>query len=309
MSGHVSDDERDLRGSRSGEPSAGASEHSTPEHSTSEHSTSEPPLGATLRAAREERGMSVLDVSRSINLRETVVRAIEADDFTLCGGDVYARGHLRAYARLVGLDAASLVRSYDERTGAPPEGARMALLEDDDVPLERGRPNWALLVGAALVVVVALLGWQLVGELRGPARPTQPVAGTTAPPVTAPTGTSTSTPRPTDTPSSTAPAAGTPTNVPTTPPTTAVPGQVAVTLKLTDDSWVEVRDAKGRTVYSGLLARGDAKRFSDDAPLRLTLGNAGGVELTVNGTSLGAAGKAGEVKRLTFRPGEVAQLS
>ena len=72
---------------------------------------------------------------------------------------------------------------------------------------------------------------------------------------------------------------------------------------------MEVRDAKGRTVYSGLLANGDAKKFSDTAPLRLTLGNAGGVELTVNGTPLGTAGKAGEVKRLTFRPGEEAQLS
>jgi hypothetical protein len=70
-----------------------------------------------------------------------------------------------------------------------------------------------------------------------------------------------------------------------------------------------VRDAKGRTVWSGLLGKGDAKRFSDTAPLRLTLGNAGGVELTVNGTPLGPAGKAGEVKRLTFRPGEVAELS
>jgi hypothetical protein len=92
--------------------------------------------------------------------------------------------------------------------------------------------------------------------------------------------------------------------------TTAVPSdRVAVALRLTGESWVEVRDAKGRTVWSGLLGKGDAKRFSDTAPLRLTLGNAGGVELTVNGTPLGAAGKAGEVKRLTFRPGEVAELS
>jgi len=84
---------------------------------------------------------------------------------------------------------------------------------------------------------------------------------------------------------------------------------VAVALKITGETWVEVRDAQGRTVYSGLLAKGDAKRFSDTSPLRLTLGNAGGVELTVNGTLLGTAGKAGEVKRLTFRPGETAELS
>jgi hypothetical protein len=84
---------------------------------------------------------------------------------------------------------------------------------------------------------------------------------------------------------------------------------VAVALKITGDSWVEVRDAKGRTVYSGLLAKGAAKRFSDTTALRLVLGNAGGVELTVNGTPLGTAGKAGEVKRLTFSPGETAELS
>lgn len=271
------------------------------------------PLGQALVEAREAQGLSVADVSRSINLRETVVRAIESDDFTLCGGDVYARGHIRAYARLLGLDPAPLVTSYDARTGAPPEGARVALLDDVDVPLERRGPNWALLAGAALVVVVALLGWQLVSELRGPARPTEQVAtaGSPTPSATsAPRPSSSVTGGPTTTP--TAPATRTGTTSPTTPtsPTPTVPAdQVAVALKITGESWVEVRDAKGRTVWSGLLAKGDAKKFTDDSALRLTLGNAGGVELTVNGKSLGAAGKAGEVKRLTFRPGEDAQLS
>ncbi|HET8614611.1 MAG TPA: RodZ domain-containing protein [Actinomycetales bacterium] len=284
MSGQVSDDRR--------EPPKGAAV----------------PLGETLRSAREQRGLSVEDVSRSINLRGTVVGAIERDDFTLCGGDVYARGHLRAYARLVGLDPDALVRAYDERTGAPPEGARVSLLTDVDVPLERSGPNWALLAGVALVVVVALLGWQLVGELRGPARPTEQVAGgqvtdvRTSPttPVPGPTGVASATSSPSPT---------TPATTLATPSTTVPPNEVAVALTVTGDSWVEVRDAKGRTVYAGLLSKGDAKKFRDTSPLRLTLGNAGGVQLTVNGTSLGAAGKTGEVKRLTFRPGETAELS
>lgn len=285
MSGHVSNDERgpDL--------------------------ASPAPLGEALQHARTEQGRSVTDVSRSINLRETVVRAIEDDDFTLCGGDVYARGHIRAYARLLGLDAGPLVQSYDARTGAAPEGARVALLTDDDVPLERYGPSWALLAGVALAVVVALLGWQLVSELRGPARPAEQVAGATTTPSVGVTPASTAS-APTTAPSAPSTASSTPTAAgPTSVPVTVNPDEVAVALTVTGDSWVEVRDAKGRTVYSGLLTKGDAKKFRDTSALRLTLGNAGGVELTVNGTPLGTAGRAGEVKRLTFRPGETAQLS
>jgi cytoskeletal protein RodZ len=294
MSGHVSNDQREPRAvGSSAEPSPVAG--------------SVAPLGAALRAAREEQGRSVGDISDAINLRQTVVKAIENDDFTLCGGDVYARGHVRAYARLLGLDAAPLLRAYDERTGAPSAGVRVALLTDDDVPLERGRPNWPVLVGAALVAVVALLGWQLVGELRGPARPAEPVAGVgqTVTPTEGPTSSTPPALSPSGPPSASAPAGS------VAPTATAAPrpGHVAVALKITGETWVEVRDAQGRTVYSGLLAKGDAKRFSDTSPLRLTLGNAGGVELTVNGTPLGTAGKAGEVKRLTFSPGEVAELS
>jgi cytoskeletal protein RodZ len=293
MSGHVSDGEREQRPVTTAGPAGAAL-----------------PLGAALRDAREQRGLTVPDVARSINLRETVVTAIEHDDFTLCGGDVYARGHLRAYARLLGLDPGPLVRAYDQRTGAPPEGARVALLTDVAVPLERGRPNWTLLVGAALVVLVGLLGWQLVGELRAPARPSEPVAGATATADPGSTAGGAGRTTPSSSPTAVATASATATATPTpTSTATLSPDEVAVALKITGDSWVEVRDAQGRTVYSGLLSKGEAKRFRDTSPLRLTLGNAGGVELTVNGTSLGAAGKSGEVKRLTFRPGEVAQLS
>jgi cytoskeletal protein RodZ len=285
MSGHVSNDERgpDLTGPA--------------------------PLGAALRGARTDQDRSVADVARSINLRETVVRAIEDDDFTLCGGDVYARGHIRAYARLLGLDAGPLVQSYDLRTGAQPEGARVALLTED-VPLERSGPSWAVLAGLALAVVVALLGWQLVSELRGPARPTEQVAGASTTPGGGSTPQVTSSVPPTIAPSASPTGSSTSTaGGPTSGTATVNPDEVAVALTITGDSWVEVRDAKGRTVYSGLLSKGDAKHFRDTSPLRLTLGNAGGVELTVNGTPLGIAGKAGEVKRLTFRPGEDAQLS
>ena len=58
-------------------------------------------IGQTLHEARERAGLSVDEVSERTRIRATVVRAIEADDFALCGGDVYARGHVRAIAAVV----------------------------------------------------------------------------------------------------------------------------------------------------------------------------------------------------------------
>jgi cytoskeletal protein RodZ len=284
------------------------------------------PLGSALQAAREARGLSVADVAAAINLRETVVRAIERDDFSLCGGDVYARGHVRAYARQVGLEEQPLLDAYAEQHGgatraaaagvpagpapAPaPRTVPVAPLRGrkrvDDVPFERNGPGWPLLAGAALAVVVVLLLVQLVSDLRAPGRATSEVAA----PVTTPSSTASvpATSTPTSTPASPEATSG-PGPTTTASPTSASvpPNGVAVALRVTGDSWVSVRDAAGRTVFSGLLSKGDARRFTDGKALRLTLGNAGAVQLTVNGKSLGSAGGNGQVVRLQFGPGDPA---
>ncbi|MGN6301157.1 MAG: helix-turn-helix domain-containing protein [Angustibacter sp.] len=276
------------------------------------------PLGRALAAAREARGQSVADVAAAINLRETVVRAIEQDDFSLCGGDVYARGHVRAYARQVGLDPAPLLETYAAEHGggrrvptsvepAPVAGGPVPVAplrareRSGGVPLERSGPNWSLVVGAVLTVVVVLLVGQLISDLRGPRRPTSEVA--------APVATASATPSSgATTGGTTAPTspAATPTS-PAAPTATAPPPRgVAIALRLTGDSWVSVRDAAGRTVFSGLLSKGDARRFTDGKALRLTLGSAGDVQLTVNGKAIGAAGDKGQVVRLNFGPGDPA---
>lgn len=61
-------------------------------------------VGETLREARVRRGLSCADIADQVKLRASVVAAIEADDFSLCGGEVYARGHVRAIADMLGLD-------------------------------------------------------------------------------------------------------------------------------------------------------------------------------------------------------------
>ena len=279
------------------------------------------PLGRALAAAREARGQSVADVAAAINLRETVVRAIEQDDFSLCGGDVYARGHVRAYARQVGLDPAPLLETYAAQhggvrrmptsaepspvpAGPVPVAPLRARERSGGVPLERSGPNWSLVVGAVLTVVVVLLVVQLVSDLRGPRRPTSEVAAPAATATTTPSSGATAGATTGSTPATT-------TATPTSPasPTASAPAPqrgVAIALRLTGDSWVSVRDAAGRTVFSGLLSKGDARRFTDGKALRLTLGSAGDVQLTVNGKAIGAAGDKGQVVRLDFGPGDPA---
>ena len=70
-------------------------------------------IGETLAEARRQAGLTVTQVSQRTRIRETIVRGIERDDFSACGGDFYARGHIRAIARAAGADPEPLIREYD----------------------------------------------------------------------------------------------------------------------------------------------------------------------------------------------------
>ena len=71
-------------------------------------------IGQALAEARQQAGLTVADVSQRTRIREGIIRGIEADDFSVCGGDFYARGHIRSIAKVVGADPAPLVTEYDQ---------------------------------------------------------------------------------------------------------------------------------------------------------------------------------------------------
>jgi cytoskeletal protein RodZ len=92
-------------------------------------------IGGTLADARHRAGLSVADVSARTRIRQTLIRAIERDDFAACGGDFYARGHVRAIARVVGVDSERLISEYD----AARHGGGPTIMED----LLGGQPSVA----------------------------------------------------------------------------------------------------------------------------------------------------------------------
>jgi hypothetical protein len=164
-------------------------------------------IGEELAQARGHAGLTVAQVSQRTRIRQTIIRGIEGDDYSGCGGDFYARGHIRSIAKVVGTDPEPLIKEYDAAHRAPAVISATGL--DELVALSRtaGRrrpgpaadrrgpgvtagwrgpdvkrrwnwkPGWALAVaGLALVVAAGLVGYHLVAG-AGPAVGGGPAGG------------------------------------------------------------------------------------------------------------------------------------
>jgi transcriptional regulator with XRE-family HTH domain len=151
-------------------------------------------IGEALAEARRQAGLTVTQVSERTRIREAIIGDIERDDYAACGGDFYARGHIRSIARAVGADPVPLVAQYDEATEGPtdefpavviPEPVTRAAPVPPAPPAgmsRRRRLNWALALASGLVIAIGVMGYYLVsGSQHGPAATAALAAGTAAP--------------------------------------------------------------------------------------------------------------------------------
>jgi cytoskeletal protein RodZ len=120
-------------------------------------------IGETLESARRDAGLTLTQVSQRTRIRESIIRGIERDDYSACGGDFYARGHIRSIAQAVGTDPAPLIGEYDATLRAPEEITAADALRPTMAitPVRRRRPNWTVLLALALLAAVAFLGYHL----------------------------------------------------------------------------------------------------------------------------------------------------
>ncbi|NJP68308.1 RodZ domain-containing protein [Streptomyces spiramenti] len=256
-------------------------------------------VGRSLQQARIAAKLTVEEVSATTRVRIPIVQSIEVDDYSRCGGDVYARGHIRALARAVGLDPAELVARFNENRGdAPAPEPPAPVFEAERIRSEPRRPNWTAAMVAAIVAVVGFVGFTLVsgsGDGSGDqvAQSESPDADSEAVPEDDAVGGDDANGDAADEPA---------------PSQSAVAGAPAdkVTMKVVANgpSWVMVTDANGRQLFQGTLQDGDAETFTDDDQLDLVTGNAGAIELYVNGKHLDSIGDPGAVQRLSFTPGD-----
>ena len=146
-------------------------------------------IGATLAAARRHAGLTVAEVSQRTRVRENIIQDIEQDNYAACGGDFYARGHIRAVAEAVGTDPVPLIEEFDERWRSSPE-ITAAQVFQPSIPLrkrERRRVRWTGILAVLVLAVLGFAGYKFasgVGKTRHaadvtsqhPARTGQPTA-------------------------------------------------------------------------------------------------------------------------------------
>lgn len=236
-------------------------------------------IGAALNAARQSRGLSVEDVAAATRIRATLVRAIEADDFSRCGGAAYARGHIRQIARVVGADPQELVDAYDRDHEDAVPRLSAAPMPPFDPPgrvrgLSRPTARWASAAAAVLgVLAVFLIVSWLAG--RGGGRTPAQAGGPSSPVAPSPASVS-----------------GTPpavTSAPTRSPARPLPptGVSVLVRAAAGESWLLVTGSGGQQVYQGVLSAGAERAFRDPRLLTVKFGNSRAVSLTVNGQDVG----------------------
>ncbi|NUV96637.1 helix-turn-helix domain-containing protein [Streptomyces sp. KAI 90] len=254
-----------------------------------------PSVGRALQQARIAAGLTVDDISTATRVRIAIVHAIEADDFAPCGGDVYARGHIRTLAKAVGLDPAELVAQFDADHGGRPAPTPAApLFEAERIRPERRGPNWTAAMVAAIVAVIGFVGFSFVkggddgGNEASVAEGAQPSAGESASASAKPKKPADPKPEPSDSAIAAAP-------------------RDKVTVKVTaadGRSWISAQDHNGRLLFDDILERGDSKTFQDSEKVKLVLGDAGAIELYVNGKKIEDDFQPGAVERLTYTKGD-----
>jgi cytoskeleton protein RodZ len=247
------------------------------------------PVGARLRRGRLDRGLSLADLGEALHVPARYIHAIETDDYAALPPTVYTRALIREYARYLGINPAEVLERSVPMRPTDRNPIRPALQ-----PIERSTftVSWkALAVAGGVIVCIGLFAYlysqynsfaQSIDAGRGSQTvdllPT-PVTRVAAIRIT-PFAASTDTPIP-------------------LPPTATPIAGIVVEARLTEPSWVQVW-TDGRQNPGEVLPAGTTRTFTADQSIRMRVGNAGGIDVTVNGANQGKLGAQNQAMEATW---------
>lgn len=259
-------------------------------------------IGDKLRSERERQNLTIQDIAKGTSIRALYIEAIENGDYAQLPGTVYAKGFIRNYANFLKIDADAVVRQFMEENHpeevAAAEEAKQQLAEAEEankaevkaklatgseyrehVSSPSSRSN-SLLIALIVLLVAGGAYYLFAMDDSTASKPATKAVTQTA---KAPASTQ---------------AAQEKTEQPKEAQPVKVDG-VELVAKFTDKCWTQVI-ADGKTVYEGTMEPGKTETWKGKEKVVITAGNAGAVEIKVNGQDMGKAGNAGQVVEKTF---------
>lgn len=237
-------------------------------------------LGEVLASARTSARLSVEDLAALTSIRPGLLAEMEKNNFSHCGGDIYARGHLRNLAPKVGLEPEQLIDLYNQEHSAESRSINELLVENNvaRVPHEKKNISWKVPAAFSIAIVLALAIVQIV------------ISNVNSDPVPRPTVAASSSPSPTPVTSEST--------------TAAVPiAGEGVEMSLTaarGNSLIDIV-VDGEHVFKGSIFQGESKAFKAATSISIYFSNPAGLDVTVDGEVLPPLGGQNEEVRRTFR--------
>lgn len=246
------------------------------------------PVGEILRRGREHYGQSLEQVEANLRIRASMLLALENGDVDQLPAKVYALGFVRTYAEYLGLDGDKMVQIFKHQT----VGNRAAPDLRFPIPASESKlPPWPLAVAFAIIGVVLIGVWAFYntddrsavenipsvaevmgeGDFVGPKLPNNWEEFKARRELAE--------------------------NEPVEPAVAPEPEEEGIVLNIVENSWVEIRDAKGKAIVSQVLKKGEQYFVPDRPDLTMSLGNASGVEIILDGKALPLLGRRGQVRR------------
>lgn len=239
-------------------------------------------LGEVLKSARTAAGLSIDDLAAITSVRSGLLGEMERNNFSHCGGDIYARGHLRNIAPKLGLDPAQLIDVYNIEHSMESRSINEMLAENNvtRVPKEKKNLSWKVPAAFSLATLLFLGVAQIVYSNINSSN------STSATPIESASPTATPSTEPTPTASS-----------------SELPATGGVTLSITaarGNSLIDIV-VDGEHVDKGSIFQGESKSFEATTSISVFFSNPAGLDVTVNGELLQPLGGQNEEVRRTFR--------
>jgi cytoskeletal protein RodZ len=271
-------------------------------------------FGAGFKRARESSGLPLEKIAAETRISSRFLTAIENEDFHLLPGGVFNRGFIRAYAERIGLDPEQALADYDRISVAVEEPVEV-LRNVERASMRKTERNLYPIAAGILLLLIAVYYVVTRNGATGSAAETAPPAASEQPAALPPT------PDPPVEPSlaeiTTNPETATlstTTSVPLPAPAPAAmpipvqtPAPLVLDIDVTDLSWVKI-STDGNVVLSDNLTPGSTRRFTAISSIDVSIGNAGGTSLKINGREIAGLGGAGRVREFTITPENAAKI-